>query len=182
MKMMREHPGGNPADEQLLIEAAQKDPNRFAEIYENHFHRIYAFILRRVSNRDDAQDLTSQVFHHALANLNRYEWRGVPFAAWLYRIASNAISDHFRQSAREQAIGDTDPPEEKQDDIESRAMLFDMVDQLPKDQGRVVRMRFAEQMSIREIAEELQRSEGAVKQLQFRALETLRAQMRDSDG
>src|ERR1700719_2040497 len=79
---------GQEPDEQRLIEAAQKDPARFAELYEINFERVYAFIVRRVQDRIEAQDLTSDVFHQALANLGRFEWRGTPFAAWLFRIAA----------------------------------------------------------------------------------------------
>ena len=68
--------------ERLLIEAAQKDPRRFAELYETNFERVYAFIVRRVQDQTEAEDLTSEVFQHALANLSRFEWRGVPFAVW----------------------------------------------------------------------------------------------------
>ena len=82
--------------ERLLIEAAQQDPKRFAELYEANFERVYAFIVRRVHDRTQAEDLTSEVFHHALRNLSRFEWRGVPFAVWLYRIAANAIADAWR--------------------------------------------------------------------------------------
>jgi RNA polymerase sigma-70 factor, ECF subfamily len=85
------------ADERLLVEAAQRDPARFAELYENNFERIYAYVVRRVGDRADTEDLTSEVFHHALANLKRYEWRGIPFSAWLYRIAANLISDCWQQ-------------------------------------------------------------------------------------
>ena len=81
-----------PADERLLIEAAQRDPSRFGELYESHVNRVYAYIVRRVRDRSAAEDLTSEVFHHALANLHKYEWRGIAFAAWLYRIAANTIS------------------------------------------------------------------------------------------
>src|SRR5215467_7817988 len=83
--------------ERLLVEAAQKDPRRFAELYEANFERVYAFIVRRVQDRHDAEDLTAEVFHHALANIARFEWRGVPFAVWLYRIAANAIADWGRK-------------------------------------------------------------------------------------
>src|SRR5207302_9360726 len=89
------------AEERLVVEAAQKDPRRFAQLYENNFERVYAFIVRRVRDRDQAQDLTADVFHQALANLSRFEWRGVPFAAWLFRIASNAIVDRARRAARD---------------------------------------------------------------------------------
>ena len=90
------------ADERLLIEAAQKDPARFAELYENNFERVYAYVVRRVGDRAETEDLTSEVFHHALANLRRFEWRGIPFAAWLYRIAANLISDRWQRTNREQ--------------------------------------------------------------------------------
>ena len=84
---------GSDSEERLLIEAAQKDPGRFAELYELNFHRVYAYISRRVSDRAETQDLTAYVFHQALANLGKFKWRGAPFAAWLYRIAANAIAD-----------------------------------------------------------------------------------------
>ena len=169
--------------ERSLIEAAQKDPSRFAELYEENFERVYAFVVRRVRDRQDAQDLTSEVFRQALANLGRFEWRGVPFAAWLYRIAANEIADHFKRTSREtkgpsveEIAGDAAA------DIEQRASLFRAVNRLPGDQGRVIVMRFAEGKSIREIAEEIGKSEGAIKQLQWRGLQSLRTQMNVSHG
>ena len=90
--------------ERLLIEAAQKDPGRFADLYENNFERVYAFIVRRVRDRHEAEDLTAEVFQHALANLPRFEWRGVPFAAWLFRIAANAIADRWQRISKEDPI------------------------------------------------------------------------------
>jgi RNA polymerase sigma-70 factor (ECF subfamily) len=175
------------AEERLLVEAAQKDPARFAELYEINFERVYAFIARRVGDRDAAEDLTSEVFHKALANLRRFEWRGVPFAAWLLRIAGNAIADRAQRAGRELAVDD--PPELGADasalvdleEVEHRARLFRLVDDLPADQRRVIAMRFEEEKSIREIAEELGRTEGAVKQLQFRGLQNLRAKIKGGE-
>ena len=168
------------AEERLLVEAAQKDPSRFGELYENNFERVYAFIARRVRDRDVVEDLTSDVFHKALTNLGRFEWRGVPFAAWLVRIAANVIVDRSSRAAKELSSID-DPAEPPSDtgpeEIENRAQLFRLVDRLPADQRRAIVMRFAEQKSIREIAHELERTEGAVKQLQFRGLQTLRAKV-----
>jgi RNA polymerase sigma-70 factor (ECF subfamily) len=174
-------------DERLLIEAAQEDPSRFAELYEDNFDRVYAFIARRVRNRLDAQDLTSEVFHQALANLGRFEWRGAPFAAWLFRIAANSIADHYNRLAREQRLPEQDPPPSESfdgevDDVQERARLFGLVRRLPADQRRVIVMRFAEEKSIKEIALDLGRSEGAVKQLQFRALQNLRSRMGGANG
>jgi len=164
------------ADERLLVEAAQADPARFAELYESHFERVYAFIARRVRNRQEAEDLTSEVFRQALQNLRRYEWRGVPFSAWLLRIAANAMADRWQRVAREQNEPPPGPPDEAAaEDIERRALLYQLVDTLPPDQRRVVVARFVEEKSIRDLAQELGRTEGAVKQLQFRALQNLRA-------
>src|SRR5213593_3916201 len=160
--------------ERRLIEAAQRDRSRFAELYEDNFERVYTFVARRVRDRDEAEDLTSEVFHLALANLARFEWRGVPFAAWLYRIAANAIIDRAKRAARERDVAElAEPSAVEVDDIERRAQLFQLVGRLPADQRRVLVMRFAEQKRIREIAQELGRSEGAVKQLQLRGLQTL---------
>ncbi len=167
-------------DERLLIAAAQKDPARFTELYEEHFERVYAFVARRLRNRDDAEDVTSEVFRDALANIGKFEWRGAPFAAWLYRIASNAIADRWQRSAKEQgtALAD-DPPDDSAhanpEEIEGRARLFRLVATLPAEQRRVIEMRFAEGKSIAEIAREISRTDGAVKQLQFRAIQNLRA-------
>lgn len=172
------------ADERLLIEAAQRDPSRFAELYKNHFERVYAFIARRVSDRQETLDLTAEVFHRALTNIGHFEWRGAPFAAWLFRIAANAIADHWQRAARERASDAPDDPDEianpndaALEKVEEHATLFRLVSTLPADQRRVIELRFAEEKSIREIARELKRSEGAVKQLQFRALQNLRARM-----
>ena len=119
------------------------------------------------------------MFEQALASLPRFEWRGVPFAAWLIRIAANALADHWRRAAREAG----DPAPEVPDvaemaAIERRAMLFQLVERLPDLQRRVIELRFGEEKSIRDIAAALGRSEGAVKQLQLRALENLRKEMR----
>ena len=168
------------ADERRLVEAAQKDPGRFGELYENNFERVYAYIARRVGNREEAQDLTAEVFHQALANLARFEWRGLPFPAWLLRIASNAIADSWKSKAREQGNPSSDEllsHDIDMEDVEQRAKLFRLVTTLPDDQRRVIEMRFAQEKSIREIAKELDRTGGAVKQLQFRGLESLRAQL-----
>lgn len=172
--------------EQFQIEAAQRDPSRFAELYESHFDRVYAFIVRRVHDRSEAEDLTSEVFHRALANLGRFQWRGTPFAAWLFRIAQNAIADRGQHMAFASELPDpadpAAPAEAEMEQAERHAHLFQSVHLLPLDQRRVILLRFAHQKSIRETARELQRTEGAVKQLQFRALENLRAQMGGSRG
>lgn len=179
----RKEASGLAAGERLLVEAAQKDPSCFAELYELNFARVYAYIARRVGDRDAAQDLTSDVFHKALASIHTFEWRGVPFAGWLLRIAANMIVDRSKRGTREitgqEDLPDLPDPGAKPRLVEAdeSARLFLLVEQLPADQRRVIGMRFAEEKSIREIAQALGRSEGAVKQLQFRALQNLRARL-----
>ncbi|MGB8472835.1 MAG: sigma-70 family RNA polymerase sigma factor [Candidatus Acidiferrum sp.] len=173
------------AEERLLVEAAQADPSKFDALYELHFERIYFFILSRVHDRAIAEDLTSEVFHKALANLPSYEWRGTPFSAWLFRIASNAIADQYKRANREQQADDDtfDPPStanissKELEFVERHAFFFGLVEKLPEIQRRVVCERFIEERSIKEIAGRLKKTEGAIKQLQFRALQTLREQV-----
>ena len=168
-------------DEKLLIEAAQGDPRRFADLYRMHFDRVYAYVARRVATRSDAQDLTAEVFQQALANLGRFEWRGAPFAAWLYRIAANAVADHHHRTERDQNVPpNPEPGRDEHERAERRASLYRAVRELPADQRRVIQLRFSHEKSIREVAEALGRSEGAVKQLQFRALQALRERMKES--
>ena len=160
-------------DDRGRVEAAQADPARFLDLYDRYFHRLYAYVLRRAGSRAEAEDVTAEVFHRALANLAKYEWRGIPFIAWLFRIAAHELADRRRGAARHAGIS---PPDvaTNEPDFERQVMLFELVERLPGDQRRVVEMRFGEGKSLHEVAEVIGRSEGAVKQLQRRALETLR--------
>jgi RNA polymerase sigma-70 factor (ECF subfamily) len=166
------------SEERLLVEAAQRDPRRFGALYEQNVDRVYAWVARRVRDRAEAEDVTADVFHRALANLARFEWRGVPFAAWLLTIAAHAIADRAQRASRPLPPPDVPEPPPSLEEVEDRARLFRLVDDLPADQRRVVMLRFAEQQTVRDIALALGRSEGAIKQLQLRALTTLRARMR----
>ena len=173
--------------ERRLVEAAQQDRACFGDVYERYFELVYGYVARRVRDRAVTEDLTSEVFRKALANIERFKWTGAPFGAWLLRIASNVMADRAKQAAREagSSLGlpprsQASSPQTQHSDLEEserRAWVIRKVDELPDDQRRVVRMRFAEEKSISEIAAELGRSEGAVKQLQFRAFQTLRAKL-----
>jgi RNA polymerase sigma-70 factor, ECF subfamily len=165
--------------ERHLIEAAQQDPSRFAELYEQHFDRVYAFVARRVRDRDAAEDVTAEVFHQALACLAAFQWRGAPFAAWLFGIAARVVAHRWQRNGLRHEIASDELPEVGgEDQTERRAILAQLIDALPHDQRQVIIRRVLDGRSVREIAQELARSEGAVKQLQFRALQTLRAKFR----
>ena len=174
------------ADERLLIEAAQQDPARFADLYEINFERVYAYAVKRVRDRAEAEDLTSEVFHLALANLKRFEWRGISFAAWLFRIAANLISDRGQRSGREMVndavLESAQVAPAEIEEAERRATLYQLVETLPAEQKRVVVLRFVEQKSIKEVASAIGKTQGAVKQLQFRALSTLKGRVEGADA
>ena len=173
------------ADERLLIEAAQRDRARFADVYERYFELVYGYAARRVQNRSAAEDLTAEVFRKALEHLPRFKWSGAPFAAWLFRICSNLIADRAKRNAKltstppnELAASDASKDSQTSlEEMERQAQIFRLVADLPADQKLVVALRFADAKSIKEIAAELGRSEGAVKQLQFRALKSLREKL-----
>ena len=171
------------ADERRLIEAAQEDAVRFTEVYEHYFDVVYAYVARRVTERAAREDLTAEVFHKALKSLPRYRWTGAPFASWLFRIASNLIADRARRE--KSTVSDSELPLAEHSETstnlqtefertERQARVFQLVESLAEDQRLVIVMRFADEKSISEIAAELRRSEGAIKQLQFRAIKNLR--------
>lgn len=173
--------------ERRLIEASKRKPRRFAQLYERYFDRVYAFALTRTRDRAAAEDVTADTFREAFENLSRFEWRGVPFSAWLFRIAANAATDRARLASREEELGEIDVMQDESwegrlIEIETKARLFELVKRLPEDQRRVIVMRFGQEKSVREIAGALNRTEGAVKLLQHRAMQKLRAWVGDENA
>lgn len=165
--------------ERRLVEASQRHPRRFAELYDRYFDRVYAFALARTGDRTIAEDVTAETFRQAFENLSRFEWRGVPFSAWLFRIAANAAADQIKRASKEVELLDAgtyhdESWEGRLIEVETKARLFELVRRLPKNQQAVIVMRFGEEKSISEIAQSMERSEGAVKLLQHRAMQMLR--------
>lgn len=164
-----------------MIEAAQRDRAAFAPLFERNFYRVYAFVAARTHNRTEAEDVTSEVFKRALENIETFEWRGAPFSAWLFRIAANLIFSR-RPEPRQEDIETLPVSDEEIKRVEDRAAVAQLIQGLPADQRKVVLARFVDRKSIKDIAKELDRSEGAVKQLQFRALESLRTKLEGIHG
>lgn len=175
------------ADEAALVAAAQRDPRAFGPLYELYVDRIYRYAYRRVGTHHEAEDITAQTFQQALQALPAYEWRGLPFGAWLFRIAGNIINRRGRTSGREVAVEDVtvfsgyeetdDDPADQVWRDEQAGELADLVRRLPPDQQRVLVLKFSHGMKNREIGDLMGRSEGAIKQLVHRALVSLRASM-----
>jgi RNA polymerase sigma-70 factor (ECF subfamily) len=182
-------PAGTP-DEAALVAAAQRDPREFAPLYDLYVDRIYRYAYRRVGTHHDAEDVTAQTFQQALQALPNYEWRGLPFGAWLFRIAGNIINRRGRTGGREIAVEDVtvfgvsedydEDPVERVTRDETAGELIDLVQTLPPDQQRVLVLKFSHGLKNREIGELMGRSEGAVKQLVHRALVNLRARLNQS--
>jgi RNA polymerase sigma-70 factor (ECF subfamily) len=167
--------------ERLLIEAAQRDRAAFAPLYERYVDQIFAYAHTLTRNRELAEDVTAATFAKAIEDLPRFEWRGVPYSAWLYRVASNLVARQARRPAwvdldTHQPV-DGESPELIVEQREREAAVRAAVAVLPDDQRHAVLLRFGGDLRNREIAEIMGRSEGAVKLLTFRAMTALRKQL-----
>jgi RNA polymerase sigma-70 factor, ECF subfamily len=165
-----------------LVERAQRgDRAALEELYLLHFDRIYSYLHMSVGSRHDAEDLTTQTFLRMLEAIGRFQWRSVPFSAWLFRIAHNLAMDHFRASRRWQP--EEEIPEHVQGEVTSAeeqalAYLGDtsmliLIERLSPEQRQVLTLKFVFRFSNREAAAILGKTEGAVKSLQHRALASL---------
>ncbi len=170
------------ADEQELIAAAKKDAKVFGQIYDKYFERIFNFLLRRSDDEMIADDLTSQTFLKALNGLKRYEFRGVPFSAWLYRIAHNELNKHFNKQQRkkvfsleqEELFQFVQPEDEAEFDDDRLEKLMATLKELPTEAMEVLELRFFEGKNFREISYILNIGESGAKMRLYRALEKLR--------
>ena len=175
-------------EERGVVERAQRgDAQAFSRLYEEYFEKIYRYIMIRVGSRVDAEDLTEQVFLKVLESIASFKWRGVPFSAWLFRIARNVVIDHLRKAKKgslplsESASGGVDPAllAEKRLDIEQLNLALE---KLTQAQREVVALRFAAGLSTAETGRALGKSEGAVKALQHSALVALRKRLAQWQG
>ncbi len=169
-----------------LVLAAQGDPGRFSELYRRHVHLVHSVAYARLGDRAVAEDITAETFRRALRALPRYEPRGIPFRAWLMRICTNLVKDERERRVRaaRYAVTAADPPvsADVSAEIDARATLQALVEQLAPDRRAVLELRFAEDLPVAEVARRLARTPGAVKQLQRRALDDLRGLLAERDG
>jgi len=170
-------------DEDDLVELAKTEPEAFGELYERYVKRIYNYVYYRTGNHHDAEDLTARVFQRALSHIPRYQNRGVPFSAWLYRIAHNLVVNWHRDRKRRHVISIDDlaltalkaeAPEEFTEKQEQQELLLDAIRNLPDDRQQLLMLKFIDRLSNAEIGEIMGRSEGAVKSLYHRTLLALR--------
>jgi len=184
--MERQNFSTEVTDEEIIQRAIQGDKEAFSHLYQQHVTKIYNYIYYRTGNANDAEDLTARVFYRAMGSIQRYQQKGVPFSAWLYRIAHNMVANWHRDNSRKREV-----PLEDQIDLPFKGeqpeatllrnqethYLMTYIRSLPSDRQQLVILKFVEGLPNSEIALIMNRSEGAVKSLYHRTLETLRQKM-----
>lgn len=177
-------------EEAALVEQAKADPQAFGQLYERYVDRIYGYVFNRVHNQHDAEDLTARTFFRALSKLHTYEDRGLPFSAWLYRIAHNVVVNWHRDQSRRRFLSFDDlrlpgrkraEPEVVVEALEEQDELWQAIDRLPEDRRDLLLYKFGNHLSNLEIGALLGKSEGAIKSLYFRTLATLRKDLQSLD-
>lgn len=187
----RNRPVANPADvsiiDALVDRARLGDADAFGSLYDRFQPEIVRYLAHRVGDPDTGEDLAQQVFLKAWQAIPRYEARGVPFKAWLYRMAHNQMVDHFRTRKPTTDLEGIDPPEEAEAEslviaAEMTAALAGALAKLSEDHRQVLTLRFLMEKSAREIGEIMGRKEVTVRGLQMRALQGLRREIEETGG
>ena len=175
-----------------LVEMAKVDKQAFGLLYERYLPKIYSYVFHRTGNTHDAEDLTAKVFQRALGHISNYVDKGVPFQAWLYRIAHNLVANWHRDQGRRKIIALDDyvahslrseAPDRVTEENQEQEQLMQAVRRLPEDRQQLLLLKFIEQMSNAEIGTIMGRTEGAIKSLYHRTLLALREDLQtQQDG
>lgn len=186
------HDGSGPIDpishaqdeeEPILVENAKADPSAFGVLYERYIGRIYAYIYKRVGNKQDTEELTARTFYNALSKLNSYEDRGYPFSAWLFRIAHNIVANWYRDRGRRRILPldrfwsysqDAETPDQRVVREEKHSALWAAINRLPQERRDLLIYKFNNCLSNVEIGAMMNRSESSIKSLYWRTLAALR--------
>ena len=173
-------------DENALIERAKTDKEAFGQLYERYVDRIYSYVYYRTGNSDDAEDLTARIFIRAMNHMPNYRDQGLPFSAWLYRIAHNLVANWHRDNSRRKLIALDDVsqwqlagegPEFATQMMEDKETLMLAIRRLPADRQELLSLKFVDRLSNAEIGDIMGRSEGAIKSLYHRTLLSLREEL-----
>ena len=178
------------SEDEAIANAAQGDTEAFTFLYERYVNRIYNYIYYRTGHPHEAEDLTSRVFYRALHHINHYNNRGVPFSAWLYRIAHNLVANWHRDNSRRKEVPLEDyaqfphraqQPEASVEDNQQLESMLRAIRRLPPDRQQLLILKFVEGMSNAEVAVIMMRSEGAIKSLYHRTLLALRDEINEME-
>jgi RNA polymerase sigma-70 factor, ECF subfamily len=174
------------ADDSELVARARDDQAAFGELYERYVKQIYGYIYFRTGNHHDAEDLTARVFHRALVHIGTYVERGVPFQAWLYRIAHNLVANWHRDRNRRKVVPldefiaaglRSEAPEDTTESKDEKERLVEAIRRLPEERQQLLILKFVDRLSNQDIGEIMDRSEGAIKSLYHRTLLALREEL-----
>jgi len=182
-----------PEEESLVRRAQQRDQQAFAQLYEEHFDKIYRYVALRIGDRAEAEDITQQVFLKALQSIASFRWKGIPFSAWLFRIAHNQVIDCQRKKTKQatvpiddSAISFSSDPQLLVEQSLNIEQLLSAAKRLTEAQREVISLRFAGELPVTQVAKIMGKSEGAVKALQHSAIVALRKVLsvgfQNSDG
>lgn len=169
-----------------LVKLAKQDKEAFGALYERYLPKIYNYVYYRTNNQHDAEDLTARVFYRAMSHIDNYVDRGLPFQAWLYRIAHNLVANWYRDRSRRKIIPlddyvahslKSDAPDKATEAAEEQEMLLEAIRQLPPERQQLLTLKFIEQLSNAEIGQIMDRTEGAIKSLYHRTLIALREEL-----
>ncbi|MFC1897722.1 sigma-70 family RNA polymerase sigma factor [Chloroflexota bacterium] len=178
-------------DEESLVRRAQhRDQEAFTQLYEEHFDKIYRYVTLKIGNATEAEDMTQQVFLNALQSISSFKWKGIPFSAWLFRIAHNQIVDYFRSKKRatvplDESLVKSDSNSDPQSIIEQKLdmeQILTATHRLTEAQREVISLRFTGELSIAQVAKAMGKSQGAVKALQHSAIVALRKALRVTEN
>lgn len=181
-------PQDQRAVESTLVAQAKENAHAFGALYERYIDRIYSYVYTRVQNVQDAEDLTARIFYRALDRLDRYEDRGLPFGAWLFRIAHNLVANWHRDQSRRRSIPidglalpgrPQNEPAAMTERREEEDALWEAIERLPADRKQLLLHKFGDRLTNLEIGALMQKSEGAIKSLYFRTLAALRTDLKE---
>ena len=181
-----EHSRYSDLDEAAVVVLARTNPEAFGELYQRNVDRIYSYIYYRIGNAADAEDLTARTFYQALGSMGRYTDQGVPFAAWLYRIAHNLVANHHRAQGRwkttsledaEPASKPADNPARVAETNERKRALWSAIRRQPEERQKLLILKYADRLSNEEIGSLMGRTESSIKSLYFRTLKALKADL-----
>ena len=177
------------SDDQVLTRAVAGDQEAFSLLYTRHVTKIFNYIYYRTGSVYDAEDLTEKVFFRAMHHISRYRDQGLPFSAWLYRIAHNLVANWHRDNSRKREIpleegvlsaGKSEHPENELLQLEERERLMKLIRVLPPERQELLILKFVDHLSNAEIGQIMGRTEGAVKSLYHRTLLSMRSEMQSS--
>lgn len=169
-----------------LVKLSKEDKGAFGELYERYMPKMYSYIFYRTSNQHDAEDLTARVFFRAMSHIGNYVDKGLPFQAWLYRIAHNLVANWHRDQGRRKIIAlddyvshslKSESPDRLAEELDEREQLMAAIQRLPEDRQQLLLLKFIDQLSNAEIGQIMSRTEGAIKSLYHRTLLSLRDEL-----